>query len=83
MDRLKKVNFPKSRLATIDAGKLGNSKHHITGLLEIDITDAREKVKTESKLEIEKRDILHSVDGAPAARFTRSLVKNIESARGL
>lgn len=49
MDRLKKVNFPKSRLATIDAGKLGNSKHHITGLLEIDITDAREKVKNRVK----------------------------------
>lgn len=49
MDRFIKVSFPKSRLATMDVGKLSRSKHHITGLLEVDITDARKQVKKRVK----------------------------------
>ncbi len=37
-------SYPKSRLATFDVGKLGNKKHHVAGLLEVDISLAREKI---------------------------------------
>ena len=37
--------FPKSRVATFDVGKIGRKKHHIIALLEIDVTIAREKIK--------------------------------------
>lgn len=38
------IQFPKSRLATFDIGKIGNRKHHIAGLLEVDVTLARQKI---------------------------------------
>lgn len=37
-------SYPKSRLATFDVGRLGAKKHHIAGLLEIDVTLARKKI---------------------------------------
>ena len=37
--------YPKSRLATCDVGVIGRKKHHIIGLLEIDVTDARRRIK--------------------------------------
>ena len=40
------VEFPKSRLATFDVGKIGSRKHQITGLLEVDVTAAKEKIRT-------------------------------------
>ncbi len=36
--------YPKSRIATFDVGKIGAKKHHIAGFLEIDISSAREKI---------------------------------------
>lgn len=39
------VDFPKSRVATFDVGKIGLKKHHIAGFLEIDVTDARARLK--------------------------------------
>jgi pyruvate/2-oxoglutarate dehydrogenase complex dihydrolipoamide acyltransferase (E2) component len=36
--------FPKSRVATIDVGRIGRKKHHIIALLEIDVTTAKEKI---------------------------------------
>ncbi|NJO95994.1 MAG: hypothetical protein HC764_08145, partial [Pleurocapsa sp. CRU_1_2] len=39
--------FPKSRVATIDVGKIGRKKHHIIALLEIDVTTAKEKIQTQ------------------------------------
>ncbi len=41
------TDFPKSRIATFDVGKLGSRKHQITGLIEVDVTDARKKIKTQ------------------------------------
>ena len=41
--RIKK--FPASRLFTMDVGRIGLRKHHIKALLEIDVTDARRKIK--------------------------------------
>lgn len=38
-------SFPASRLFTMDIGKLGLKKHHIKAVIEIDVTDSREKIK--------------------------------------
>ncbi len=38
-------SFPLSRVGTFDTGRIGRSKHHITGLLEIDVTTGRERLR--------------------------------------
>jgi pyruvate/2-oxoglutarate dehydrogenase complex dihydrolipoamide acyltransferase (E2) component len=38
-------SFPKSRIATIDICELGKHRHHVTGILEVDVTESREKIK--------------------------------------
>ncbi len=38
-------SFPASRLFTMDVGRIGLRKHHIKALLEIDVTEARRKIK--------------------------------------
>lgn len=38
------IEYPKSRVATFDVGRIARSKHHITGLIEVDVTLAREKI---------------------------------------
>lgn len=40
------IDFPKSRIGTFDLGQIGRTKHHIAGLLEIDVTDARSRLRT-------------------------------------
>jgi pyruvate/2-oxoglutarate dehydrogenase complex dihydrolipoamide acyltransferase (E2) component len=41
-----KINrFQKSRIATIDAGEIGQKKHHIAAIIEIDVTESRRKIK--------------------------------------
>lgn len=45
MARHKTLKFPKSRLATIDICELSQQKHHVTGFIEIDVTEAREKIR--------------------------------------
>ena len=35
------IDYPKSRLATVDVGKFGHNKHYMFGLLEVDVTGAR------------------------------------------
>jgi pyruvate/2-oxoglutarate dehydrogenase complex dihydrolipoamide acyltransferase (E2) component len=37
--------FSQSRIATIDVCELGKHRHHVTGILEVDVTDSREKIK--------------------------------------
>lgn len=37
--------YPASRIATIDLGRVASRKHHITGLLEVDITTALTRLK--------------------------------------
>lgn len=37
----REISFPPSRISTIDICELGRKKHHVTALLEIDVTDAR------------------------------------------
>ncbi len=41
--------YPKSRVATFDVGKLGNQKHRIIGLVEADVTLAKEKISQRLK----------------------------------
>lgn len=38
-------SFPASRQFTMDVGRIGINRHHIKALLEIDVTDARGKIK--------------------------------------
>ncbi|MFP4663709.1 MAG: 2-oxo acid dehydrogenase subunit E2 [Bacteroidales bacterium] len=45
MKNYKVKNFPDSRIAGIDIGETGKQKHHISALLEIDVTNARKKIK--------------------------------------
>jgi len=37
--------FPKSRIATIDICGIGKRKHHVTGLIEVDVTKSREGIR--------------------------------------
>ncbi len=41
--------FPNSRIATIDICEIGNSKHHVTGLVEFDVTESRMKIREYNK----------------------------------
>jgi len=45
MTTSKTKKFPKSRIATNDVCAVGLKKHHIVSLLEIDVTDSREKIR--------------------------------------
>lgn len=37
--------FPKSRVATLDIGEIGIRKHYISSFIEVDVTEARKKLK--------------------------------------
>lgn len=41
--------FPFTRIATMDVCEMGKRKHHVTALLEIDVTGIREKIKLYNK----------------------------------
>jgi pyruvate/2-oxoglutarate dehydrogenase complex dihydrolipoamide acyltransferase (E2) component len=41
--------FPISRIATIDIGKVGLKKHHIKALVEMDVTEARKLLREKQK----------------------------------
>jgi pyruvate/2-oxoglutarate dehydrogenase complex dihydrolipoamide acyltransferase (E2) component len=43
------VQLPSSRLSTHDLGRIGVRKHHVAGLLEVDVTEARERVELERR----------------------------------
>lgn len=49
MDNYDIIEYPKSRVATFDVGKIGNKKHFITGLVEIDVSSARIKISEHIK----------------------------------
>ncbi len=40
------LNYPLSRVATFDVGRIGKNKHHIAGFMEIDVTLAKERIST-------------------------------------
>lgn len=37
--------FPKSRIATIDICEIGKRKHYVTGLIELDVSNSRKKIR--------------------------------------
>jgi pyruvate/2-oxoglutarate dehydrogenase complex dihydrolipoamide acyltransferase (E2) component len=37
--------FPKTRIATIDVSAIGLQKHHITAMIEVDVSETRQKIK--------------------------------------
>ena len=39
------IQYPSSRQFTFDLGRIGREKHHVKALLEVDITEARGKIK--------------------------------------
>lgn len=39
------IHYPSSRRFTFDVGKIGREKHHVKALLEVDVTEARSKIK--------------------------------------
>lgn len=45
MAEYKIQKFPKTRVATIDVCEIGQHKHHITAMIEIDVTESREKIR--------------------------------------
>jgi pyruvate/2-oxoglutarate dehydrogenase complex dihydrolipoamide acyltransferase (E2) component len=42
------VHYPESRIATIDLGRIALGKHHLAGLLEVDVTDVLVRLKEHS-----------------------------------
>ncbi len=54
MTDFKITKFPKSRLATFDICDIGKLKHHISALIELDITNSREKIKKYNKGKTDK-----------------------------
>lgn len=45
MDHYEVEHYPPSRVATFDVGVLGGRKHHVVGLLEIDVTVPRQRIR--------------------------------------
>lgn len=45
MTKYKIQKFPDSRIASIDICEIGNRKHHVTGLVEFDVTESRKKIR--------------------------------------
>ncbi len=45
MNEYREISFPRTRIATFDVFEIGRKRHHITALLELDVTDARAAVK--------------------------------------
>jgi len=43
--QIKEIQYPYSRRFTFDVGKIGREKHHVRAFLEVDVTDARSKIK--------------------------------------
>lgn len=64
MTTFKIKEFPKSRIATVDVCAIGLRKHHIAAIIEIDVSESREKIK-------KYRDRTHRIS------FTAWLIKAI------
>jgi len=44
-DKFTEVKFPKSRVATLDMGDLKDFRNHVMGFLELDVTEARVRIR--------------------------------------
>ena len=45
MKNYSKINFPRTRITTLDVCEIGRKKHHMAALLEFDVTDTRLAIK--------------------------------------
>jgi pyruvate/2-oxoglutarate dehydrogenase complex dihydrolipoamide acyltransferase (E2) component len=54
MSRYKTTRFPASRIASIDVCDIGKQKHHVSALIELDVTQSREKIR---QIKISKRKV--------------------------
>ncbi len=45
MTEYKIQKFPKTRIATIDVCEIGKKKHHVAGMIELDVTNSRKKIR--------------------------------------
>ncbi len=54
MTKSREQSFPASRIATIDMGRVARNKHHVSALIELDVTDSRARIKQRNKLSAEK-----------------------------
>jgi pyruvate/2-oxoglutarate dehydrogenase complex dihydrolipoamide acyltransferase (E2) component len=54
MSNYKIHSFPKSRIASIDICEIGKQKHHVTGLVEFDVTESRKKIREYNKASVNK-----------------------------
>jgi pyruvate/2-oxoglutarate dehydrogenase complex dihydrolipoamide acyltransferase (E2) component len=43
--KYKEIKYPRTRIATLDVCDLGNEKHHMKALLELDVTETRKLIK--------------------------------------
>jgi len=46
--------FPDSRIASMDVCEIGKQKHHVTGLMEFDVTDSRKKIRAYNKTHVNR-----------------------------
>jgi pyruvate/2-oxoglutarate dehydrogenase complex dihydrolipoamide acyltransferase (E2) component len=44
-NQFSELSYPPSRRLTFDLGKVGLAKHHVHALLEVDVTDARQRIR--------------------------------------
>lgn len=106
MTDLQKHTCPDERIASFDILDISNTRHHMSALLECDVSEVRAKIRSMRRQgapvsigvgaitskpgvvgsHILIVDVLHLtrlidhdvIDGAPMARMTNRLVKNIE-----
>ncbi len=45
MKTFRELNFPATRIATLDVGQVSKRRHHVAALLELDVTAGRQKIK--------------------------------------
>jgi pyruvate/2-oxoglutarate dehydrogenase complex dihydrolipoamide acyltransferase (E2) component len=58
-------SFPRSRLSTVDLGRIGLRRHHVVALLEVDVTRARQQIRIVNR------------GGQSAVSFVAWLVSNV------
>ena len=44
-NQINEIQYPSSRRFTYDVGRIGREKHHVRALLEVDVSDARSKIR--------------------------------------
>lgn len=54
MKNHKILQFPDSRIASIDICEIGKQKHHVAGLLTFDVTESRKKIRDYNKAHADK-----------------------------